>query len=281
MKYYKVERERSDVGGRIITLALPQEPDAALVLYAHVASAFYAATNTTMLYRTSVALPAAGVAASRSPTEVAGSNDGKLHIQLPATVNSVQLGSSNRATKYHGYSAESTERQYVLGNGGISAQSAYDMIPDGPKRTSVERWVQNQNNWSTSDALLFDLQASIQTGKILGGAPIKIEVEVDFSDGSHADVLYSSEDQSCKYVPGSAYDSHGNHIPDKVSDLHGREFDFTGPGNPNDHFNWSNLLAAWDVEFGSSGGRGFHGWACTSGTDPTTGHTVYSCQLVR
>jgi hypothetical protein len=215
--YYEVTNEHID-SGRSVTLATPETPDPDLVAYVHMASEFYTATNSTMIYRVKVTLPVAG-ASYRSNSYVP--NDGKFHVQLPVAQSEDSPDSS--------VSKPSSDKRETFG-GGITAKNAYDVVPDGPQRHSVEAWLQDMNNWPTGASMLFDLQAAIQIGKIIGGSSVTIQFEADFPDGSKVDVAYTSQNQQCNYVPGTAYDSHGNHLPDELSDLQDRTFTFDGQG---------------------------------------------------
>ena len=90
-----------------------------------------------------------------------------------------------------------------------------------------------------------------------------LTVKVTFPDGSTVIYKFNWNTKQWEYLPKSAIDSHGNSIPETASDFTnggvGANFDFSGPGNPNDVNDFIQRAAAAGVTI-----TGNTRWACSA-----------------
>lgn len=140
--------------------------------------------------------------------------------------------------------------QYYLDNNNsfISAMAAspqsasggyvngYDVVGSSQDRNRVSNAIGN------SPKMVFtSVMASFGRAIRLSGIAtpdVDLTVKVDFPDGSKVIYKFNWNTKQWEYVPKSAVDSHGNNIPETASDFTnngaGANYDFSGPGNPND-----------------------------------------------
>jgi hypothetical protein len=156
------------------------------------------------------------------------------------------------------------------------AGSAFDVVDPGAGRTNTINYVRDMNHWPIGQQIIFHYQLLVACAhSVYSSSPsIQITFEVDFADGSKADFQWSYDTESVSYVNGTAYDSHGNPIPQSRDDIvrtpNGTQrYDYSGPGNGNDLNQAQSRFNQLGVPV-----SGLATWACTK--DPYTGiHCVH------
>jgi hypothetical protein len=162
--------------------------------------------------------------------------------------------------------------------------NVYTVINSGPNQVKLTNWAGGlvSTAFNAAGSFLSSIGASFKLADV-AHAP-KIEVEVEFNDGSHIDLNedFSSTNPKITVDNTSGIDSHNNHVPATRSAAtcsaggdHGVcEYSFNGPGNAGDYQNWKNQMGLLGVSVGGSSSGGGQ-WACVKVGDGDS--AVYTC----
>ncbi|MEO6926955.1 MAG: hypothetical protein ABI129_09850 [Rhodanobacter sp.] len=158
---------------------------------------------------------------------------------------STPMGASNPATRIYQYESH-------------PAVNAYELLPGGAIQHQLTDELEQKYYGVRITFLARDPKTGIGIRKRDTSRVTPGKVTVRLSDGSHIDVDFGgSPIPAAHVVAGSGVDSHGNQLPsrrDQISDgLHGRSYDFSGPGSSRDQHDFGRLVGAFGVKLTGHG----------------------------
>lgn len=150
--------------------------------------------------------------------------------------------------------------------------NVYDVVNMGQNQNTLTDWLSTQPYAVAMDinratAGFVDMFTWVDASKLP-----EVEFEIYFSDGSKINVKANYRSRITKYtvVPNSGRDSHNNTVLSSPSSAP-VQFNFNGPGNPNDEDDWRQQMNLLGYNVPVEQG---HVWACTK--DPANGtHCVH------
>ncbi|TLY50195.1 MAG: hypothetical protein E6K53_11335 [Gammaproteobacteria bacterium] len=157
--------------------------------------------------------------------------------------------------------------------------NVYDIINPGVGQNNLTDWASGlagtfMNGFGQD---LVNLAATFKLADL--SHDYKIEIQINFNDGSHITLKedFSTTNPKITVDPTSGRDSHNNNVPSMTDPNAGiSTYDFSGPGNPTDYWNWRSQMALLGFQISDTPSSGTHGWACTvTGSGPSA---VYSCR---